>query len=298
MEELKIATFDGSDIYCYVFMPATSPKGVVQIVHGLEEHGLRYQNFAKVLNDNGYIAVATDQRLHGKTAGPNLSKTDIKDVFPVMLKDQIFISDMLLERFKLPLFIFGHSYGSFLVQKYIQVYHKHSGAILSGSGYMKRPKTLLAKMLAHLTVKLKGGREDSPFIENLVIGSFNKAIKDKGSWISLNEENVARYQADELCGVPLCANFYYSMFKNTRKLYKKENLNNIDADKNILLISGEDDPVGQMGKGVKKLQQTYAKLGINCTLKLYPALRHEVINEGKQEVLDDAIKFLNANIRT
>ncbi len=296
MDEIDFISFDGTGIKCHLFMPKVKPIGIVQIVHGLEEHGRRYESFAKILNSNGLLVLASDQRLHGLTAKGELSKTKIKDVFPVMVKDQIAISDMLIEKYNLPLIIFGHSYGSFIVQSYIQKYHRQCGVVLSGSAFMKRPETWAGKALSLLIVKTKGGSESSKMIEKLVIGSFNKMVKE-GSWISLNKENVKRYEADSLCGIPLCANFYYSMFKNTRKLYTEKGLKSIDKTAPILIVSGSDDPVGKMGKSTKKLYRTYLKHNIKVKLKLYPNLRHEVINEGEPKVIKDILDFISSVLK-
>ncbi len=296
MENLDFCSFDGKILKGYLFMPEEKPCCIVQIVHGLEEHGLRYQNFAQKLNEKGLAVFVCDQRLHGKTA-THLGHTNIKDVFPVMVKDQCLISDMLIEKFNLPLVIFGHSYGSFIVQRYLQVYHNYASAILSGSAYMKRMDTFLAKIISQVTVKVMGGDSDAKQIEKLVIGSFNRPFKkESGSWISLNKENVRQYEKDELCGVPLCANFYYSLFKNSRKLYDKTQMQKIDKDKPILIASGNDDPVGKSGKSVQKLFKNYAKYGVSCQLKLYSNLRHEIINEGVEQVIDDIENFILANL--
>ena len=276
MEQLDFKTFDDTIIKGYLFQPKQEAKGIVQIVHGLEEHGMRYENFAKFLNKNGFIVFASDQRLHGKTAG-----------------DQMLISDMLIEKFSLPLIIFGHSCGSFITQMYIQNYHKHSGTILSGSAYMKRADTLAGEWLSKIVATFNGGEKDSKVLEDLVLNSFNRKFNKGESWISQNKDNVERYNADPLCGKPLCSNFYYSMFKNTRKLYTPEGLNNIDKDKLIFIASGKDDPVGKMGESTKKLYETYLSHNINAKLKLYDNLRHEIINEEKQEVLDDILSALN-----
>ena len=293
MEQLDFKTFDDTIIKGYLFQPKQEAKGIVQIVHGLEEHGMRYENFAKFLNENGFIVFASDQRLHGKTAGDHLSSTRFKNVFPRMVKDQMLISDMLIEKFSLPLIIFGHSCGSFITQMYIQNYHKHSGTILSGSAYMKRADTLAGEWLSKIVATFNGGEKDSKVLEDLVLNSFNRKFNKGESWISQNKDNVDRYNADPLCGNPLCSNFYYSMFKNTRKLYTPEGLNNIDKDKLIFIASGKDDPVGKMGESTKKLYETYLSYNINAKLKLYDNLRHEIINEEKQEVLDDILSALN-----
>ena len=50
----------------------------------------------------------------------------------------------------------------------------------------------------------------------------------------------------------------------------------------VLLISGEDDPVGDAGKGVRLVEKSMKNAGLtNVTLKLYPGARHDVLHEEK-----------------
>lgn len=295
MEKIDFISSDGEIIKCYEWQPDGKINGIVQIIHGLEEHALRYNDFALFLNKHGYLVFASDQRLHGQTAGKNLSITSIKDVFPVMVNDQRLISDFLIEKYKKPLIILGHSYGSFETQSYIQNYNKMSGAIICGSAYMKRLDTLLGKIVSWSAVKLTGGEKQAKKIEKLVIGSFNRPFKkENGSWISASKENLKKYESDHLCGKPLCANFYYSMFKNTRKLYTKNGLAKIPNTLPILIASGKDDPVGKMGKSTTKLYKTYIKSGLQAKLKIYQGLRHEILNEdNKIMVYNDFLSFIN-----
>ncbi|MBQ1505920.1 MAG: alpha/beta hydrolase, partial [Erysipelotrichales bacterium] len=61
---------EGTKITAYVFEPEEGTvTGVVQIVHGMVEHAMRYQRFAEALTAHGYKVYAHDQRGHGKTAG-------------------------------------------------------------------------------------------------------------------------------------------------------------------------------------------------------------------------------------
>lgn len=294
MNKFFFESFDGEKINCYEWTPDGEIKGIVQIVHGLQEHGLRYQPFAEFLARNGYVVLASDQRLHGVTAGKNIGKTKIKNVFPVMVKDQMLIADMLIKKYNKPLVIFGHSYGSFEVQSFIQKYSKQSGVIICGSAYMKRFDTLLGKIVAAATVKFKGGEQDARKIEKIVIDGFNKPFKGNGSWISASERNLKNYKADPLCGVPLCANFYASMFKNVRKLYTKKGLAKIDVYTPIFIVSGKDDPVGKMGESTQKLFDVYQKFGFNVKLKLYENMRHEILNEDNCDIVfKDLLDFID-----
>jgi len=294
MEKYFFESFDGEKINCYEWKPKGEIKGIVQIVHGLQEHGLRYAQFANFLTEKGFLVLASDQRLHGLTAGKHLSKTKIKDVFPVMVKDQTLIADMLIKKYNKPLVIFGHSYGSFIVQSFIQQYNKQSGVIICGSAYMKRLDTLLGKIVAQATVKFKGGENDAKKIEKIVIEGFNKPFENNGSWISANEVNVRNYESDPLCGIPLCANFYASMFKNVRKLYSHRAVVKIDVYIPIFIVSGKDDPVGKMGESTVKLFEFYKLNGLNVKMKLYPNMRHEILNENNNKIVyNDLLEFIN-----
>lgn len=298
MKNFDFISFDGEKINCYEWLPEGEPKGIVQIIHGLQEHALRYKPFAEFLADNGFIVLASDQRLHGLTAGKNISKTKIKDVFPVMVKDQMLIADMLIKKYNKPLIVFGHSYGSFETQSFIQKYNKLAGVIICGSAYMKRPDTLIGKLVSQATVHLKGGEADARKVEKTIVNLYNKSFKS-GSWISASQENVDNYNNDCLCGVPLCANFYSSMFKNVRKLYSHNSIAKIDKDLPIFIVSGKDDPVGLMGKSTTKLYAFYLKHGLNVKMFLYEGMRHEILNEDdKQIVYDDLLEFINTCIKS
>ena len=61
-----------------------------------------------------------------------------------------------------------------------------------------------------------------------------------------------------------------------------------------LILSGDKDPVGENGKGVKKLAALYRKVGVqDIIMKLYPGARHEVLNEvNREEVFEDILRWL------
>ena len=80
---------------------------------------------------------------------------------------------------------------------------------------------------------------------------------------------------------------------------KAANLRRMDTTMPVLVISGQDDPVGAMGKGVERSCQAFRKAGMqDVTLKLYPGLRHEILNEKamEQTVYDDIHQWLSRYI--
>ena len=67
----------------------------------------------------------------------------------------------------------------------------------------------------------------------------------------------------------------------------------LGKDRPVLLISGSEDPVGEYGKGVKKVYESMRKVTDDVTLKLYDTYRHEILNDSSyNEVVSDIKEFI------
>ena len=294
MEKGFINGFDGTTVYRYLWDDVENPKGVVQIFHGMAEHAGRYEDFALFLNKHGYIVFADDHRAHGYTAGNDLAKYFGYNVVEDTINDELYFSKLLKEKYNLPLYVFGHSYGSFICQAYIQRSNYHEKAILCGSSYMHHRIDIWAgRHIARITIRHKGYNHPAKMIEKASFGQYDKQVKE-GSWLNSNKDEVQKYYKDEFNGKTLCAGFYLDFFNLFKTIYKKKNLALINKDIPLLLIAGQNDPVGSMGKGMKKLEAMYKKLDIkDLSLILYEGCRHEILNETIHEkVYDDILKFL------
>ena len=298
MKQGFIKSFDGTDIFVYAWTDVESPKGIVQIFHGMSEHAKRYDAFAKFLNENGYLVFADDHRAHGKTAGSlsNLGKYNQKsNLFYDTLLDELHLSKLLTAEYNLPLYVFGHSYGSFLCQAYIEKSSYHQKAIMCGSALMKsRFDIKMGKLVAKLTAKFKGNDAEAKMVEKFSFGTYNKIVKT-GSWLNTDEEEVKKYVADPYCGQPFSAKFYIDFFTTFEWIYNKEHTRKINKDKPLLLIAGKEDPVGGMGKSVVDLYKFYTGLEVkNLKMRLYKNARHEILHEPKikQEVFNDILTFI------
>lgn len=295
MKEQVFISFDGTPLHLYVFDNVENPKGVVQIAHGMQEYMRTYFEFVEFLNRNDYVVVGFDERAHGKTAG-EIKKLGIceSDLFGNIVKDQIFLSHSIKESCDLPLSFFGHSYGSFIAQKYIQECDFWDKTILSGSSYMKTPLIKFGKVFASIGTFFKGPTKTAKLIEKMSFKNYQKHFSS-GSWITRDEQETKKFYEDELDGTPFSYGFYKNMFTNQLKLYDKKNLKCIDKKKPLFLISGDQDPVGEFSKGITKLYRLYETLGLNVRLKLYPDCRHGLVQEqNKQEVFEDILTFINA----
>ena len=304
MKQFSFKDGEEKEIQCYKWDDVTtSVKGVVQISHGMTEWAGRYDYFAKRLNENGYIVYANDHRGHGNTAR---SKKELgyiadNDGFHWMVEDLRELTQIIRKEYpNVPLILFGHSMGSFLVQRYIEIYNGMiDKVILSGTNGKPKNITKLGKNIAFMEMKLMGRKHESKLMDKLSFGDFNDSFKPcrtKFDWLCTNESAVDEYIKDEKCGIVCSSSFYYDLIKGLWTIHKPEELNKINKELSIYIFSGEDDPVGYFGKGIKNLYNTYIDLGIdNVTYNLYKGYRHEMLHEkNRNEVIENIINVIKS----
>lgn len=289
MSSFYLNAYDGKQIFVNEWNDVENPVAVIQICHGMAEHCMRYDLFAKKMNECNIIVVADDHRAHGNTDLDNLGYAK-GDIWEDTLKDMNDLSEYCIKKYNLPLILFGHSYGSFLSQAYMQRYSKNvCGCILGGSNYFKDITVPLGKMIAKIGCKSKGESAKAQLLVNMSFNKYNKNY-DYGTFISSIYDECVIYEKDKLCGYACSYNFYLSFFNGVSKLYRDENAQGLDKNKPIMLISGSDDPVGNMGKGVKKLEQWYKSKGVSTQLTLFEGVRHEYLNDSSRQDCYQLIK--------
>ncbi|HSQ89742.1 alpha/beta hydrolase [Romboutsia sp.] len=278
------------------------PKGVVQIAHGMAETAIRYEYFAKHLTENGYIVYINDHRGHGKTAEiiDNVGYLADKDGFTCLVEDMNILTNIIKdENDDLPVYLFGHSMGSFASQRYIMEYGNNiNGVILSGSNGKQGFILNVAEKLISYEIKKNGRKYKSKRLDNLIFGGNNKKFKPSKTdfdWLSRDEKEVEKYIQDPFCGVLFTCGFFYDFIKGLKEIEDSDNLKKVPLDLPIYIISGDEDPVGKNGKGVLRLRDRYINLGIkDVSCKLYEGGRHEMLNEiNKDEVIENIILWIN-----
>ena len=304
--KIKQFTFqnkDGLKIYVYKWSPEKTARGIIQIAHGMAERAVRYQQLAQALTKEGFIVYANDHRGHGKSASSieELGYISDEDGFNDMVIDMKSLTNIIKkENPGLPVILLGHSMGSFLAQRYIQLYgDKIDKLILSGSNGKQNPAiNQIGTILAKIMMVFGGRRASGKILDHLSFGSYNKRIdqaKTKFDWLSRDEKEVALYMKDPYCGTLFPASFFYDLLRGMKTIHSGGHLNSVPKDLPIYILSGEEDPVGLYGKGVMNLYKTYKTLGIkDVTYKLYPGGRHEMFHEiNKDEVIEDLIGWLD-----
>lgn len=293
MKEFKINSTDNiNKLHVYCFEPTSEPVAILQISHGMIEHIKRYSEFAKFMNDHGFVVIGNDHLGHGLTAkeedygyfGEGKSKTVVDDLYEVTkYAKETYGKD-------LPYFLLGHSMGSFMARRYLMTYGSElSGAIISGTG--SQPKAVLASgiLLANITGLIKGERYVPSLLKTIAFGAYNKRIdnpKSEHAWLSRDEEIVKIYDKDKMCTFDFTVNGYKTLFDAIDFIQKKENINKIPKKLPVLFISGKEDPVGNYGKGVEQAYDDFCNLGIdNSEIVLYHDARHELLNEIEREAV-------------
>lgn len=284
---------DGKKISYLTWEDVENPKAVIQVSHGMVEHAGRYDHFGIEMNKRGFIVVADDHRAHGVTDEANLGYSE-GDIWENTLSDLRQLNDIIKEKYNLPIVLFGHSYGSFLTQAYIRRNDGLVGAVVGGSNFFPRATAVSGRFIAACGSKFKGAQKPAYMLKNASFDVYDKKFKS-GSFISSLPEECERYNKDKYCSFVCSNNFYYSFFGGAKKLYKKGGRSLKDFP--ILLIAGDSDPVGNMGKGVKKLEKWYKEQGAKVECELYKGVRHEFLNDtSRAQVYDRVEKFVNSCI--
>lgn len=290
--EFYFPSSDGkTSIHAIEWMPDCAPVGVYQIAHGVAEYALRYEPFAEFLCGKGFVVAANDHIGHGLSVAEGAAPLYFgeQDGWTHVVDDMHTLRDLMHEKYpELPYFLMGHSMGSFLARTYLIRYPGTvSAAIIMGTG--QQPGFMVAggKLAAAVIGKRHGFDKFNATIDNLAFGAYNKPFEPKRTpfdWLSVNEENVDRYIADPLCGGGATVGLFRDMLGGIGFIAKPENLKKMDLSTPILFISGAMDPVGDLGKGVDKAYQSFVDAGVkDVTCKLYPGLRHEILNEKERD---------------
>jgi len=277
-------------------------KGIVQISHGIGEHAGRYHSIANILQNDGYEVFANDHRIHGKSVKSEdyLGYYDGEDYFSDAINDMRQLTEIIKNTNpNKKIILFGHSMGSLLSREYVTRYGEDLDAlILSGTASFMKGLGSFGLLSAQFLGKLNGKHRSNELLKNLFTSQFNKKFKPnrtKVDWISSDEKQVDLFEADPLRIEDFSLSVFKDVLKGSKKIDKDATFEKTPKNLPIFIFSGDKDPVGEMGKGVKKVVKKYKNAGIkNLTLKLYSEGRHEMLNEiNKEEVEKDVLNWLN-----
>lgn len=303
-ENFRVPSTRGdAELNCYRWVPDGEVRATLQISHGMIEHILRYSEFAEFLNTAGIAVYGHDHLGHGDTS-PDDHGFIAEEDGDIVIVDDLFEVTKRVESDHpdIPHFLMGHSMGSFVARRYLTLYGDHlAGAVIVGTGNQSKGSVWLGLTIARHLCRSKGTRYVSPFLNDIILGSNDKRFDEpemRNRWISRDPEIVERYNADPFCTFGFTAAGFRDLLTMIKRLESHEGFGNIPKDLPIILLSGADDPVGDMGKGVKKAKEGLERFGLRPEMKLYPGARHEILNEtNRQEVHSDILGWMEGVLR-
>ena len=307
-EEFYFASRDGEHkLHAVKWLPETGkPICILQIIHGMTEHIGRYEDFARFMAGKGVLVVGDDHLGHGLSVkdGELYGYFCKDDPATVLVRDEHRLKKMMQEQYPgVPYIILGHSMGSFILRNYLMRYGNGiDGAVIMGTGMQPKRAVQFGWLQASLLSTLFGPKYVCHGMDKALFGVYNLKFQagpnDSGHWASVNPENVKDFQSDPLCNFVFTANGFQTLMRLILNLYDEKKLAQMPKNLPILMVSGQDDPVGDFGKSVEKVFYSFEALGMeHVQLKLYPGDRHEILNEvDRQEVYGDIYRFVLQNV--
>jgi alpha-beta hydrolase superfamily lysophospholipase len=312
MQSSWLPSDDGTRLFLRRWTPPSPAKAVLLVVHGMAEHSLRYGPLALTLIPEGFETWAADARGHGLTADPGVNDkgkggllghcADREGFFRVVADINVLVDAIKEARPGLPLFILGHSWGSFLTQAYIEAHgDRLAGCLLSGTRGPEGLKIAAGVPLMALLALVHGPRKPSPLARSLADGAYNKYFRpNRGPYVWLSRDPVQAdgFAADPLCGFHCSSGFYRDLLRGLRDIHRSEAMARIPASLPVYVFSGSADPVGNRGESPAALVRAYRSLGVkDLEFVLYPEARHELLNEtNREEVMGNILHWLKARL--
>ena len=299
---MKTKTFEFSGynntiLPAMLWQPEGEMKALLQITHGMTEHIGRYEAFAREMTAKGIAIAGFDLRGHGRNPGDKAVASFGEGGWEAELNDMKHFYDLLEERFPgVPHYLHGFSLGSFLLREYLSRYPEDgAGAVILGTG--NQPGWLLSVMMAIVKGQIKKVGFDcySPLVRQLSFGTYNQKFKPNRTekdWLCSDNETIDDFIADPLCRENFSAGLFYQMLSAMKRTGRKSAYDTWNKKQPILLICGENDPVGNMGKGAKAVMQAMKQAGLDVTFHLLPGSRHMILGEQASAAADAAVEIM------
>lgn len=298
-EQLRFPSSNGTDQVSTMIWTCEQPRAVVQICHGMAEHIMRYDEFARFLQQKGIVVCGNDHVGHGQTSSSDsYGYFAFREGWDCLVHDAHLLRKLMQNRYPdVPYILFGHSMGSMVARDYVARFGKGlRGAVFCGTSG-RNPGAAFGKLLSRFLRPM----EQSELLNKLAFGKYNERFDEDSefAWLSSDAEQVSAYEADDMSGFVFTARGFHDLFDGLTRVSKRKCAKRMPKNMPILLIAGQDDPVGNYGKGVEQVRDKLRKAGCTrVTCILYKGMRHEILNEReKQLVYDDVNGWLETACR-
>ena len=297
-KEIRFTGANGVSLPGIIWYPMCSPTMVVQITHGMTEHIGRYEELADMLTAYGIAVAGFDLRGHGRNPGDNQCASFGENGWNYVLHDMHLFYLELESKFpNIPHFMLGFSLGSFLLRDYLSLYRdKVDGAIIMGTGH--QPGAVLSMLMPVVKREIKAYGFDSSTqkIKKLSFETYNQKFAPNMTsvdWLCSDPTQRIKYRGDPLCRKTISAGLFWQLLDSMKRTGKLSSYRKWNKQMPVLLLSGQDDPVGDFGKGVQRVRQSMSRAGMkHIQLYLVPGARHDLLHEEKSGGSDEAFDIL------
>lgn len=292
-------------VYYDIIEPDNKPKAVIQVVHGMCEYFGRYKEFSDFMTSRGYAVAGDDHLGHGRTA----EKKEDRGFFAenngwrFLVRDEKRMTEILKEKFpSTPVILFGHSMGSFIARLYTSWYSEDVAAALfmgTSSGVPAGAADTAVKLIENAA----GTKTHLQTSQEMFYRFLTRRVPDKTGeldWITRDREKTEFFKNDPLGNFAFTAGAYRDLVKLLNEVSAKDWAYSLPKELPVMLMSGEEDPIGDYGKGTKRVYRRLVNAGMkNVTIRLYVDARHELINEiNRKEVYEDILNWTEKVLKT
>ncbi len=303
VKSFKVPSSDGvHNLAGVVYEPEIEALGYFHIVHGMTEHIGRYDRFMRDMAQQGYICFGYDHLGHGYTANDDseLGYIAEKDGWDLLCRDVRVFSDAVMSEYgkDKPYILLGHSMGSFVVRVAAEKYVKPDKLIIMGTAG-PNPAAGAGLALISIIKLFRGDKHFSRLIDNIAFGSYNNRFgggseNDPKPWLTTDESVREKYYADKFCTFNFSVSAMGDLITLIKTCNRADWYKGISKTMPVLLVAGEDDPVGDYGKGVQTVANRLTEQGVDTKCILYPNARHEILNDFTyDEVRSDILTFVS-----
>lgn len=281
-----------------LWLPDGEPKAVLQVAHGMTEHIGRYGAFAEQMTERGVAVCGFDLRGHGKNGDDEEIASFGENGWALSLCDMHTFFEEMKARFpRIPYFMMGFSLGSFLLREYLS-HHPDGidGAAIVGTGYQPGWVLSVMKAIVKAECKKSGFDGTTDLVKKLSFETYNQKFQPNetdSDWLCADEDELYEYMRDPLCRKYISAGLFFQLLDSMKRTGMKRAAAAWRRDMPVLLLSGENDPVGNGGKGVEAVRRQLEALGMaDVTVQLFPEARHDLFHEKKSGNANEATQAL------
>lgn len=294
----------GRMLHAFRCVPEGEVRAIVQLSHGMVEFIDRYKPLAEYLAARGILVTGNDHLGHGGSirtradygyfAEPDGNRAVLDDLHAMTVLTKKLYPGV-------PYFLLGHSMGSFYARQYLCEWGSElDGAIILGTGFQPKALVAFARTVCRVLAVFFGWQHRSRLVAELSFLGYNKGLEGRTThdWLNRDQAEVDKYLAEERCTFTFTLNAYYSMFSGILRLHDPAFLARMPKELPLLFLSGDADPVGEQGKGVRRAIQSLKDAGVqNIESIFYPGARHELLVEtNKLEVFGDIAAWLDKQL--